>query len=108
MRRIGAAICFILLVSILIGCGAATIDTNNRIIAPQNNLTPMQGKWVIEECLTKDASNSVLKTDDWVGKTAEFSPDTVMMGDIVSDNIRYKIKRVKAEEYLLHKFNGPI
>jgi hypothetical protein len=108
LRRIGIAICFILLVSILIGCGTAAIDTNNRIVAPDNNLTPIHGKWIVETCLTKEASNSVIRTDDWVGKTAEFSADTVMMGDIVSDDIRYKIKRVKAEEYLMHKFNGSV
>ncbi|MCX8132197.1 MAG: hypothetical protein N3I35_19145 [Clostridia bacterium] len=108
MRKFFLLTVIVLIFANFTGCGSTSLDTSNRIVAPQNSLIPIQGKWLIEECINKSDDKAINKSDDWIGKTAKFSQDSITVGDAAFNNISYKVKQVNAEEYFLHKFSGPV
>lgn len=99
-------LCFLLATG---GCADKPSDTTNRIITPKNNSIPLQGKWVIEKCLTNTSESTTGKVSgEWAGKTAEFAMDAVILGEYFWKNVSYKLKRVNAEEYFLYKYKDSI
>jgi len=99
VRRIFWVVFVVLLLS---GCAAPSGDTDGKIIAPVNKVSPLEGKWVVTADLRVDADHKPNQV--WIGKTAQFTQDVASLGDYVWHNPAFKIKKVNSQAYLLSKF----
>jgi len=89
----------------LAGCTNTAIDSESKIVSPQNKTVPIQGEWKIEKCLLQEQRLPALKDgEQWENKTAVFSPNEAVIGDYYWNNVGYKIRKVDAREYFLFKF----
>jgi len=85
-------------------CADTAIDTSKKIESPVNKIIPMQGRWIIERRIPdSDGMNHDEDNNTWVGKEAVFSGESAVLGDNFWDNIKYKTKRVVAEEYFMYE-----
>lgn len=92
----------------LSGCTGSTANTAGKIVSPQNNLMPIEGKWVIEKGLNSNFTvmgNEV--KNKWIGKYVQFSHDAMLLGNDLFRQPQYKIKRVNTDEYLLYRHKQP-
>jgi len=87
------------------GCANTAIDTESKIVSPQNKTVPIQGEWRFERCLFQGQRSPAIKDgEQWENKTAIFSTNEVVIGDYYWDNVGYKIRKVDAREYFLFNF----
>lgn len=97
------------LLFVMSGCASTSMDTNSKIVSPENYSIPLQGQWRIEECLNGDQKSMIAGPDSrWLNKTAEFTWSFAAIGEHYWENVNYKIKRVDAAEYFLHKYKNPL
>jgi len=115
LKKIWSFCLFICLILAATGCGSTPVgsadnaDTMNKVVSPQNRSVPLQGKWVIERCITGEKTAIAdKKGNQLAGKTAEFTAQAASLGENFWGNVDYKIKRVNAEEYFLHKYEDSI
>lgn len=105
MRRL--ILIFFLLLSVLImtSCSIDDGPAVDRIKAPGNNSSPINGKWVIASS-SKELSDVEIdvKGDSNLNKVVLFHKDAVVIGEEYSTNPTYKIKSVNAYDYLLYKY----
>lgn len=96
------------MILLLTGCSGSSANSGDKIVAPSNITSAIQGKWYIDKCLTEGyPSRGSTSEGKWLGKTITFSKDSALMGDNYLSSIRYKAKRVDSNEYLLRKYLGP-
>jgi hypothetical protein len=84
------------------GCADTTIDTSKKIEPPGNKLVPIQGRWIIESKIFGEQDSYASEDNTWVGIEAQFSSESVVLGDSFWSNLKYKTKRVDAEEYFMY------
>lgn len=96
------------LLALLFLLTACNIDDGNiqdKIEAPNNIHPPIEGKWVIKsyvDDLQKDLN--VDKIDGFIGMEALFHQDAFVLGESFSLDPAFKLKKVKAYDYLLYKY----
>ncbi len=107
-RRKITAIIILILVFIMTGCTSDKSESSDMIGRPLNVTAPIEGSWRIRSCVNGISEAETAKSieDTNVGNVLMFSHDKIVFGDDQFDNISYKIKRVKADEYFLHKSQG--
>lgn len=83
-------------------------ESSNKIGRPLNNTAPIEGSWRIRGCLDEvnETENIEGIEDSIVGNVLLFSEDKIVFGSKQFENTSYKIKRVNANEYFLHKNQG--
>jgi len=108
MRKI-LLLCFLASFLLLFnGCSLVSFDTGIKIVAPKNNSVPLEGKWKVIKCLKKENTSLVPFTKSpWIGREAEFSANSAMLGSDYWVDPSYKIKSVNSEEYFLFSFGLP-
>jgi hypothetical protein len=106
MRKNTLGWIFLLMMLLLLqGCKNINMDAGESIVAPENRLIPITGTWKIEDCLgTERNASEKDETDRWIGKTAEFSKEYVMLGEEVCKNPEYKMKNVNAKNFFLYTY----
>ncbi|RCX16388.1 hypothetical protein DFR58_111137 [Anaerobacterium chartisolvens] len=91
------------------GCAETPIDAAEKIVPPQNNLVPLEGRWVIMNHITEEPADMHKQSEEqWEGRIMEFTKDTLALDGLRWDGVSYKIKVVNTEEYFLYKYKGPI
>lgn len=100
-----AAILILMFVFVMAGCSSVKSESADMIGRPLNITTPIEGSWRIGSCINgiSDDENAMSIEDTVAGNVLQFSPDKMAFGSNEFENISYKIKRVKADEYFLHK-----
>ena len=99
----------ILALGMFTGCSALSRETSNKLALPENKTVPLIGKWVVEKCFDTDGNNKPNTGDNkWIGKVFDFSGDSITFDESYWEQVNYKIKRVDAEEYFLHKYSNAI
>lgn len=84
-------------------CTPIKPESADRIGRPKNMAAPVTGTWRLESWLKEDASNMGEGDDPVNGEIISFSEDSMVFAGNSYGNISYKIKRVGAGEYFLHK-----
>lgn len=85
------------------------MGASTRIVSPQNQSIPLEGKWKIESCISRESSiKNENKSEQWVGKTAQFTSTAAVVGEYSWNNPSYSIKYVNAEEYIVYKFGTSV
>lgn len=106
MKKIIIFIFVIMSIYLLSGWSINKLEVNDRIMAPENNSPPLQGKWVIEKFIDSpygDRQSGEL-VEDLTGKEALFHKEAVLVDDQHILDPSYKIRNVNISDYLLYKF----
>lgn len=85
------------------GCGVIEGEVKEQIVAPNNNIPPILGKWEIIDISYKMNLND-LDIANKIGEFGLFHKNAVVIGSEYSSAPEFKIKRVKAREYLIYKY----
>ncbi len=100
-----------LLMLILIGisflmtsCAVIEGEIKERIVAPDNNLAPITGKWEVTELVYSLSSINNQDESSHIGESGLFHKDGVLLGQDYTSNPSFKIKKVRARDYLISKF----
>lgn len=88
---------------LITGCGVIEGGLKDQIVAPENNLPPIIGKWEISEISYKVNLNDV-DINNKIGEVGLFHKNAVVIGSEYSSSPEFKIKRVKTKDYLLYKY----
>jgi len=100
-----AAIILLISVLLMTGCSSDKYESSDKIGRPLNLTAPIKGNWRVASCINEadDAENLRSVEDTAIGSVLKFSHDKIVFGNNQFENISYKIKRVRADEYFLHK-----
>jgi hypothetical protein len=90
------------LVFFLTGCSEYMPDFTGQISAPANNSFLLEGTWIIKERFGGD-SNMVSKSGHFQGSSISITNDRISVPEMTWDKVKYKMKRVKTQDYFLHK-----
>lgn len=104
MKRLKALIAVFALV-FLTSCSASGINTQNKIISPENRVTPLSGVWKVERYSQGNSSKIGEEVPQWIGMCAAFRKDAAAVGDDLCSDPVYKIKNVNTADYLLYQYN---
>lgn len=98
-------IMLLFILSMLNGCAATTHDNSDRISRPVNNEAPLEGTWVLKAYEKGDSEiNSPLDSAyPLLGRKVGFAKDSMSIAGNYFSNVSYKVRRVNANEYFLHK-----
>lgn len=95
----------ILLTAIMLSsCTAAGGQIQDLIEAPDINVPPIEGKWEITSSVYKINSQVTEGSTDYIGKEGLFHKEAVVVGHEYTTDPYYKIKKVKASDYLIYKY----
>lgn len=104
---------FILIIILPLILSACTISDSNiqdKIASPNNNTTPIEGKWVIEEKVITseeelvDDSDVAEEVDNYIGREVLFNKEAIVVADDHANNPTFKLKNVNTNDYLLFKY----
>ena len=105
MRKLTKIIILLMTLFLLASCSIDDGPAADRIMAPENNTSPLNGKWVISSNVHKLKSEELeLKEDTHLNKEVLFHKDAVIIGEEYSTDPSYKFKTVNAYDYLLYKY----
>lgn len=94
-----------LIVLITTSCSNSKFEVNDKIMAPESTIPPLQGKWVIEKAIEGPYIKGSNKDEiDFVGKEALFHKDAVVIGEDYVLEPQFKLKNVRLSDYLLYKY----
>ncbi len=105
MKKILYWIILILLILLLVACGPDNINLSEKIVAPENDILPIAGKWVIEDYKlgsTSTMGEGTAKT--YIGKEVLFHKKLVTMGDEICWEPSFKTKIVNPTDYLIYQY----
>ncbi|HWQ79959.1 MAG TPA: hypothetical protein VN381_14120 [Anaerovoracaceae bacterium] len=91
---------------ILGGCAGSSGASAGEIIPPQNQASPLEGKWTVLQELDTNGGGSDT-TQQWTGSSVQFDEGAAAFGGHVWDDLSFKIKRVNAADYLTTKYITP-
>ena len=105
---------FILIIILPLILSACTISDSNiqdKITSPDNNTTPIQGKWVIEERVITSEEEEIVdesvepdQVDSYIGREVLFNKEAMVVVDDYANNPTFKLKNVNTNDYLLYKY----
>ena len=102
MKIIRLMLFFTMMLILLAGCSTLSREAANKIVRPENKTVPFQGNWVIKNYYG-ETENKNMVDSGWIGKVFEFNGNSIIFNGSSWENVNYKIKRVNAQEYFLHK-----
>ncbi|MBC8588744.1 hypothetical protein [Paratissierella segnis] len=104
MKKIILIMLVLMILLVLPSCGVRDGEVDDRIVAPNNNMPPIQGKWVIEEEMEPINSTKNKDADSIIGEEALFHKDGAVLGKSYTLKPSFKLKKVKTYDYLLYKY----
>lgn len=103
-------IMLLLYISVLSGCAATAPDNSDRINRPANNEAPLEGTWVLKKY--ENGNTDMDSPQDSVyplkGRKVGFTKNSMAIAGNYFSNVSYKIRKVNAKEYFLHKNIGDL
>lgn len=105
MKKIIQIIILFLSLILMSSCNVNDGPALDRIMAPENQTSPINGKWVISSNIKELGSEETeLKADLHLNKEVLFHKDAVLIGEEYSTKPSFKFKTVNAYDYLLYKY----
>ncbi|WP_041643914.1 hypothetical protein [Mahella australiensis] len=89
----------------LSGCQWITsFDSTGSIVAPDNDLLPLEGLWDIDDFkpISEEAGS---QSTACIGQKAAFSKNEAFVAGEISDNVTYRIRSVKTTDYFLFNYD---
>ena len=98
-------IILILVTFLLVSCNINDMEISDNIVAPDNSLLPITGKWVIKDYKLGSISSIDEKTaEEYIDKEVLFHEKLVAIGDDYCLDPSFKIKNVNAADYLIYQY----
>ncbi len=105
MKKYYMILIIMILMIFLTSCSTNKFDIKDRIVSPENNIPPLQGKWIVEKSIDSPNMKAVdEESDTMVGKEVLFHKDAVVVGGNYAIEPSYKLKNVNFSDYILYKF----
>lgn len=105
MKKIGLIIIAIISLTFLNSCNSSRFQVKESIMAPENNIPPLHGKWTIDRYIDSPYNKAAgLSKDSLVDMDVLFHKDAVIVGGDYALNPEYKYKNVSIYDYLLYKY----
>lgn len=105
MKKIIQIIFLLLSLFLMTSCNIDDGPAAERIMAPENQTSPINGKWIISSNINEIKSDEIeLKSDPHLNKEVLFHKDAVVIGEEYSTEPSFKFKTVNAYDYLLYKY----
>ena len=105
MKKILLLMVFIVVTALLTACGVDNLELSKNISAPKNINLPIEGRYVVEEFkLSTVSAMTEEEAKGYIGREAVFHEDVVFVGDNYCYEPNFKIKYVKAKEYLIYQY----
>ena len=102
MKKMILIISLLLSLILMSSCNIDDGPAADRIMAPENKTSPINGKWIISSNLNELTSEEMeLKGDLHLNKEVLFHKDAVVIGEEYSTEPSFKVKTVNAYDYLL-------
>ena len=105
MKKTMLVFIFIILLFSMTACEYTNFETNEKIVAPNNSLPPISGKWEVKKYkiakangLTDEEINKI------VGSQALFHEKVAVIGNDFCLSPSYKLKSVNTLDYLLYQY----
>lgn len=105
-RYLHLLFCTVVIISILFmqGCNVDQNLKGEKIVAPENNITPLKGVWSINQCVEAENIADTSCNRQMLDKKVIFDKHIVMLANEKCNNPKYKIKRVDTKEYFLYHY----
>ena len=105
MKKYQMIIWGIIIITLLTSCRTNKLETIDRIKSPDNNIPPLQGKWIVDTFIDSPYNRgNVVELESLIGKEALFHKDAVVIGEDYILEPTYKLKNVNLLDYLLYKY----
>lgn len=105
MKKVIIIIILLLSLVLMSSCNIDDGPAADRIKAPENNTSPINGKWIISSNLNELKPEGIeLKEDLHLNKEVLFHKEAVVIGEEYSKEPSFKFKTVNAYDYLLYKY----
>lgn len=105
VRKILILLLIIMATLVLGGCSFINPEIS-RVEAPTVSKPPIEGKWTVTKCIFPDDINEEsFNYKEIIGSDIIFTNKGVIIGDLFSENPKYKAKKVNAQDYLFKKYN---
>lgn len=111
MKKLILILIMLIPLAILSACTIADSNIQDKITSPNNNTTPIQGKWIIQERIVASeeeeliGDNIVLEQPDaYIGREVLFNKEAMVVIDDYASNPTFKLKNVNTNDYLLYKY----
>lgn len=105
MKKANLIILALVLMSILTSCSSGKLQIKDSIMAPENQLPPISGKWVIEDTVDSPYSRGVSDIkESLIGREVLFHNSAVVVDRDFVLEPSFKYKNVNISDYLLYKY----
>lgn len=111
MRKLILVLIMLVPLILLSACTIADSNIQEKITSPNNNTSPIQGKWIIEEKIKVSEEAEVVddslveeQVDTYIGREVLFNKEAMVVGDDHADHPTFKLKNVNTNDYLLYKY----
>lgn len=106
MKKLLAFMAILSLLFTFTGCTSLEYESSSRIVKPLVKSAPLQGTWVVDECMTRaPGAPEESQEDKLMGMEVGFSRDSIVFGNYMWNEVVYKAKIVNTQEYFLHSFS---
>ncbi|OLS02541.1 hypothetical protein [Tissierella creatinophila] len=92
-----------LLMIILSACSISEPSINERLKAPKNTTTPLEGKWNVTDYIPISGTNSK-EEKEYMGQPALFHKEGLIFMNYYTVKPSFKMKKVNAVDYFLYKY----
>lgn len=104
MRKKIIILISIIILIILPSCNAKKFEPRDMIIAPENNLSPIKGKWSVEKSIDGPYKRNTEEAQTHTEVEALFHKDGVVVGGDFVLEPSYKLRNVDLEDYLFYNY----
>ncbi|SHG97626.1 hypothetical protein SAMN02745245_00207 [Anaerosphaera aminiphila DSM 21120] len=96
-----------LLIALLFLSSCSYINTDVGVVEPPTlKKTPLDGKWIITKSIFKDKINeNSFEYKDLIGADVLFSSQGIIIGQMYSTKVNYKIKRIDTNKLSINDYN---
>lgn len=103
MKKNSLIIIVILSLGLLSGCNISETSIDDRLNAPKNTISPLEGKWTVTD-YTPISSTNAKEESEYMGQPALFHRDALMFMNYYTLKPSFKMKKVNSVDYLLYKY----
>ncbi len=104
MRKTLVLCLVIIMMVVLSSCSMSESGPIDRLASPDNLTPPIQGKWVLSDYIDPFNTGNKEEEENMLGKEGLFHKEAVILGFDYTTNPSYKVKTVKALDYLIYKY----
>lgn len=103
MNKLKLTILIFISMMILSACNISETNINERLKAPKNTTTPIEGKWTVTDYIPVSGT-SLKEEKEYMGQPALFHKDALIFMNYYTTKPSFKMKKVNAVDYLLYKY----